>query len=91
MEDLPNPRAVDLIKTLGVVEGVVACSTEELFVISYPREEVRPLFGFTKKDLEPAIELKLLAKARTLRINGKECQVYMKTVNDTNEDSVGRE
>jgi hypothetical protein len=63
---------------------VVACSTEELFVVSYPKEEVEPLFGFTKKDLEGAIELKLLAKARIKNINGKECQVYMKTVNVAN-------
>jgi hypothetical protein len=86
MEVLENRRAVELVKQLHDAEGVVACSIEELFVVSYPKEEVRPLFGFTKKDLKGAIDLKLLAKARTKKINGKECQVYMKTVNVANED-----
>ncbi len=86
MEELKNRRALELVKELHVAEGLVACSTEELFVVSYPKEKVEPLFGFTKKDLEGAIELKLLAKARILKINGKDCQVYMKTVNVANED-----
>jgi hypothetical protein len=86
MEELDNRRAVELVKKLHVAEGVVASSTEELFVVSYPKEEVGPLCGFTKKDLEGAIELKLLAKARIKNINGRECQVYMKTVNVANED-----
>jgi len=86
MEELENRRAVELVKKLHVAEGVVACSTEELFVVSYPKEEVEPLFGFTKKDLEGAIELELLAKARIKKINGIECQVYMKTVNVSSED-----
>jgi hypothetical protein len=85
MEELENRGAVELVKKLHVAEGVVACSTEELFVVSYPKEKVGRLFGFSKKDLERAIELKLLAKARSLKINGKECQVYMKTVNVANE------
>lgn len=86
MEELDNRRAVELVKKLHVAEGVVACSTEELFVVSYPNEEVRPLFGCTKKDLERAIEVNLLAKARIKKINGKECQVYMKTANVANGD-----
>jgi hypothetical protein len=86
MQELENRRAVELVEKLHVLEGLVACSTEGLFVVSYPNEQVRPLFGFTKKDLEGAIELKLLAKARILKINGEECQVYMKTVNVANED-----
>lgn len=86
MEELENRRVLELVKKLHVAEGVVACSTEELFVVSYPKEEIRPLFGFAKKDLEGAIELKLLAKARIRQINGKECQVYMKTVNVMNEE-----
>jgi hypothetical protein len=63
MEELENRRAVELVKKLHAAEGVVACSTEELFVVSYPKEEIGPLFGFTKKDLEGAIEMKLVAKA----------------------------
>jgi hypothetical protein len=86
MEEQETRRAVELVQKLHVAEGVVACSTEELFVVSYPKEEIGPLFGFTKKDLEGAIELKLLAKAGIKNINGKECQVYMKTVNVANED-----
>jgi hypothetical protein len=81
MEELENRRAVELVKKLHIADGVAACSAEELVVVSYPKEEVGPLFGFSKKDLEAAIELKLLAKARTKAIDGKEFQVYMKTAN----------
>lgn len=86
MEELENRRAVELVKNLHDAQGVVACSTGELFVVSYPKKEVGPLFGFTKKDLEGAIELKLLTEADTIKINGQECQVYMKTVKAANED-----
>ena len=86
MEELENRRAVELVKKLHGVVGLVACATGELFVVSYPKEETRPLFGFTKKDLEGAIELKLLKKADTIAINGQECDVYMKTVKAANED-----
>lgn len=86
MEQLANLRAVELVKKLHAAEGVVACSPEELFVVSYPKEQIAPLSGFTKKDLERAIELNLLTKASIKTINAQECQVYMKTVNAANED-----
>jgi hypothetical protein len=87
MEELENRRAVELVKKLAVAEGVVACSTEELFVVSYPKKELAPLFKFMKKDFERAIELKLLRKTtEIIKIDGKECPVYMKTVNVANED-----
>jgi hypothetical protein len=81
MEEAESPRAVALVNGLHVAQGVFADPTEDkLFVVSYPKEEVGPLLGFTKKDLKGAIALKLLAKAGTKKINGKECRVYMKTV-----------
>ncbi len=86
MEEPENRRAVELVKELHGEVGVVACSTGELFVVFYPKGEPAPLSGFTKKDLEGAIELKLLRKTtEILKINGKECPVYMKTVNVVNE------
>ena len=87
MEELKNRRAVELVKNLHGPNGVVAYSKEELFLVPYPKGEVGPLFGFTKEDLERAVELKLLLKTtELLKINGKECPVYMKTVNVANED-----
>jgi hypothetical protein len=87
MEELENRRAVEMVKKLHGVVGVVACSTGELFVVFYPKGEPARLSGFTKKDLEGAIELKLLVKTNEIvKINGTECPVYMKTVNVANED-----
>ena len=55
MEGLENQKAARLRETLNDVQGVVVDSAEKLFVVTYPKEEVAPLLGFTKKDLEAEI------------------------------------
>jgi hypothetical protein len=92
MEELENRRAVELVKNLHGAKGVVAYAKEELFVVSYPQKAVEPLFGFTKRDLERAIELKRLRETtEILRINGKECPAYMKTAGRRgSNDAIGR-
>lgn len=78
--ELENRVAVELVKNLRGVMGVVADPAEDkLFVVSYPKQKVAPLRGL-KKDLKRAIELDLLTKGRTIKICGQECQIYMKTL-----------
>jgi hypothetical protein len=86
MEELENRRAVELVNKLHIGEGVIVCSTGELFLIVYPKEKKELLSGFTKKDLEKAIEQKLLKKADILQINDAQFPVYMKTENVANKD-----
>jgi hypothetical protein len=61
MEEIDNQRAIELVKKLHDAEGVFSFALQkDLFIVSYPKEEVGKLSGFRKKDLETAIELKLL-------------------------------
>lgn len=80
MEAQKNQRAMELAKSLCEGQGVLCDPADDkLLVISYPKEDISPLPRFTKTDLESALELKLLGKAETRKVNDRECTVYMKT------------
>jgi hypothetical protein len=82
MDELENRMEIELVKQLHDGDGIAAYSTEELLVVSYTDGKVAPLPGFTMKDVEGAVQMNLLRRTtEILKINGKECPVFMKTTN----------